>query len=143
MLRETLNLTRIKMRENCKAIVGNMMAVLSLVLLATGLSGCDDSFGDSSVASTELLLTVSLPDEASGSTLTDESLTVRNVATGRVEIYSSTSGISLLPGLYDLTYEAAMVLPSGAESTLRAAATSVRITETSVTICLEGYYNIE
>lgn len=143
MLRETLNLTRVEMTGNCKEIVRNTMALLSLILSAAGLSGCDDSFGDSSVASTELILTVALPDEASGSTLTDEALTVRNVATGREEIYSSTSGISLLPGLYDLTYEAVMVLPSGAESTLRAAATSVRITGVSAAICLEGYYNIE
>ncbi|MDE6322855.1 MAG: DUF4876 domain-containing protein [Paramuribaculum sp.] len=120
-----------------------IMSVIPVLVMAFCLTGCDDSFDDSSAASTELLLTVKLPDEAAGATLTDESLSVRNVSTGREQTYSYTEGIVLLPGLYDFTYEATLRLPSGAESTLRAAATSVRVLGSSAAICLEGYYNIE
>ena len=104
---------------------------------------CDDSFSDSAETSSELNVSISRPEEAADARVISETLTARNVSSGREQQYNTITGIQLLPGLYDLTYEAELELASGAHSTLRAAATSVQVTGSSTSVKLEGYNNIE
>jgi len=65
------------------------------------------------------------------------------VSSGLVTEFTDRTGITLLPGLYNINYTADVQLPSGARSTLRAARTSVPVTEGICSVTLEGYNNIE
>jgi len=127
-----------------KTFTANISAILLLVLSVLSLSSCDDSFEDAASGMVETIFVVDLPDDVSDADLKNEKLTLRNVSSGRVQEFSSTaSPVSLIPGLYDVTYEAEMELASGAVATLRAAATSVSVTAGNTKVELKGYSNIE
>lgn len=127
-----------------KTFTANISAILLLVLSVLSLSSCDDSFEDAASGMVETLFVVDLPEDVSDAALKNEKLTLRNVSSGRVQEFSSTaSPVSLIPGLYDVTYEAEMELASGAVATLRAAATSVSVTAGNTKVELKGYSNIE
>lgn len=127
-----------------KTFTANISAILLLVLSVLSLSSCDDSFEDAASGMVETLFVVDRPEDVSDAALKNEKLTLRNVSSGRVQEFSSTaSPVSLIPGLYDVTYEAEMELASGAVATLRAAATSVSVTAGNTKVELKGYSNIE
>ena len=105
---------------------------------------CDDSFSESGSASVAAKFVVTRQADASDAILLTERLSLRNVTSGQTEqFYSTASEITIVPGLYDVTYEAEIQLSSGAVSTLRAAATSVSIISNGQLVTLQGYSNIE
>lgn len=127
-----------------KTFTANISAILFFVLSVLTLSSCDDSFEDAASGMVETIFVVDLPKDVSDATLKNEKLTLRNVSSGRVQEFSSTaSPVLLIPGLYDVTYEAEMELASGAVATLRAAATSASVTAGNTKVELNGYSNIE
>lgn len=118
---------------------------LTLILIALmAATGCDDSFADSTTteATVDFIITTPEGNDAT-TTVNDGILTARNVSTGRQQHFSSLTGVSLLPGLYDFTYEAQIQLSSGATAMLRAAAKGVTVRAGHTSCTLEGYRNIE
>lgn len=126
-----------------KALRIDILSILTLLVSILTISACDDSFSDGDDATSTLNISVTRPAETADAQILSETLSVRNVASDRQQQFTSTSGVKLLPGLYDLSYEAELQLASGAHSTLRAAATSVQVTGSSTSVTLEGYNNIE
>lgn len=117
--------------------------LLSLICIFFFVS-CDDSFSESGSASVAAKFVVTRQADASDAILLTERLSLRNVTSGQTEqFYSTASEITIVPGLYDVTYEAEIQLSSGAVSTLRAAATSVSIISNGQLVTLQGYSNIE
>lgn len=117
--------------------------LLSLICIFFFVS-CDDSFSESGSASVAAKFVVTRQADASDAILLTERLSLRNVTSGQTEqFYSTVSEITIVPGLYDVTYEAEIQLSSGAVSTLRAAATSVSIISNGQLVTLQGYSNIE
>lgn len=117
--------------------------LLSLICIFFFVS-CDDSFSESGSASVAAKFVVTRQADASDAILLTERLSLRNVTSGQTEqFYSTASEITIVPGLYDVTYEAEIQLSLGAVSTLRAAATSVSIISNGQLVTLQGYSNIE
>ncbi len=114
----------------------------AFLMLTTAVTSCDSS-DDTPVEPVDVTMQITRPAETATATLLSEKLTMRNVTTDRTQEFTSLTGISVLPGLYDINYEAELQLESGAVTTLRAAATSVEVKATGSTISLEGYHNIE
>lgn len=123
--------------------ITKIILLAMLTALMPALTACDDSFAGADSAMTRLTVEVSRPSEALGATLLSQALTVRNVSTGNEQTFGSLVELSLLPGLYDMTYEAQIQLSTGAVSTLRAAATSVIVDGSTSTVMLQGYNNVE
>lgn len=109
----------------------NIFIPLLLTLL---LTACDDSLS-SSLTRHNVSVSVTLPDDISGESVSNPSVTFRNITSGTESRFEPAGDISLIPGLYDVAYEAAVMLPNGAEGTLRATQNSVTITS-DVTIHL-------
>lgn len=126
-----------------KTIIAKFNLIIVAVVLAIFAVSCDDSFENASLESTSVNLAVSRPADAADATVKEEKVTFRNVSSGNSSVFTDFTDIKLIPGLYNVQYEATLLLPSGAESTLRAAATSVQVTGSAVTVSLEGYNNIE
>lgn len=123
--------------------ITKIILLAMLTALMPALNACDDSFASAESAMTQLTVEVSRPSEAVGATLLSQTLTVRNVSSGNEQTFGYLEGLNLLPGLYDMTYEAQIQLSTGAVSTLRAAATSVVVDGSTSTVMLQGYNNVE
>lgn len=126
-----------------KKIISKLNLVIVVTVLALVGAACDDSFENESLESTSVNLTVNRPADAADAVVKEEKVTFRNVSSGNSSVFTNFTEIRLIPGLYDVQYEATLLLPSGAESTLRASAASVQVTGSTVTVTLEGYNNIE
>lgn len=73
--------------------------------------------------------------------VSDEKLTFTNVTTQTSEDFTSTASISLLPGLYDLSYSATTELHDGVTADVRASERSITVKEGS-TINLSAFVNV-
>lgn len=118
-----------------------MKYLILLLLPLFLLSSCDDSL-TSSLTHYDVDIMVSLPDEISPETVSDATLTFRNISSGTEQRFTPGSDISVIPGLYDVDYEAKGILTNGAESRLRATLRSVNITS-SVSLTLEPFSCVE
>lgn len=87
------------------------MKIIRLLLMATlisaTLSACDDKLADS-VTDIEPIITISMPDDMQNASIVDEKIQVTNVSTRQTATYSSRSGIKLITGLYDISYDASV-----------------------------------
>ena len=97
-----------------KTLKSKLLSLLVAAMCVAAFPACDDSFSDSAETSSELNVSISRPEEAADARVISETLTARNVSSGREQQYNTITGIQLLPGLYDLTYEAELELASGA-----------------------------
>lgn len=116
------------------------MAVL--LMSATAVS-CSDSPGGDVVETVPVSVTIEHPADMADATLVSEEYTFTNVNTAQVTRVSSADDLNLEAGLYDIMYQGQYKTANGVELTLRAAATSVTITESARTIVLKAYANIE
>lgn len=111
------------------------------------LNSCDDKLSD--VASSTLLpvhLNITMPTDLDGvatGELSNETFEVKNVTTGRVETFTSRNDIKLKPGLYDVTYNAVIIVVDDKGKTvsrnLQAFAQGVEISAENSTINLNTY----
>ncbi len=118
------------------------LTILTTILVVL-FSSCDEKFADTSSSTCNVVVNLTTPDDLSGATILNESISFRNVATNQTSTFTSLSSISLISGLYDVSYVAEIQLESGAISTMRASQTSVEITNAQTSITLSTYYNIE
>lgn len=116
-------------------------ALLSLLILMM-LSACDDSF-DSAEDAAEVLVALDFGSEdIDADKIENPSFSFRNVSNGVTSIYSPGESVSLMPGLYDVSYSAGYTLPNGAKASLKALSQSVTIARGRNNITLYPYRNI-
>ncbi|MDE6491174.1 MAG: DUF4876 domain-containing protein [Muribaculaceae bacterium] len=111
----------------------NYMLILA-VAAASALTACSDN--DDTIEYLPAGVTIELPSDAQGYNLTDEKLTFTNVSTGAVSTFGSTGDVNVIPGIYDITYEAKAVTPEGATLTFRGRVASVNITAAGQSISI-------
>ena len=120
-----------------------IMNYVSAAILLLGMGACSDSPGPDAIENVEVGLSVERPADMADATIVSEEYTLRNVNTGEVRRFASVTSVSVEPGLYDIQYEAELLLANGATAQMRASATSVTIKEGSAPIVLRGYANVE
>lgn len=111
----------------------NHLLILT-VAAAAALTACSDN--DDTIEYLPAGVTVELPADARDYSLTDEKLTFTNVSTGAVSSFGSAGEVSVIPGIYDITYEAHAVTPEGASLTFRGRVASVNITSAGQSISI-------
>ena len=115
-------------------IIASLIAVLSFTACNGSLSG--------SLSRGNVCVNVILPDGLDEESVTEQSCAFRNISSGTTSRFIATDNIELLPGLYDLDYEAKATLPNGAITTLRASVRSVQVTA-SVNISFTPFSCVE
>ena len=80
------------------------------MLIAATLTACDDKLADS-VTTIAPTVSVNLPQDLQGATITNEQIQVNNVSTKQTATFTSRADIKLLTGLYDISYDADASLP--------------------------------
>lgn len=117
---------------------------LSILTLSTiMLCSCDDSLKDSMQTQSSVSVNIIMPSDAENAAISDEKYSFKNISNGQTSEFTYPTGIQLLPGLYDISYNATAELSSGAKSTIRAFRQSVQINSGECNITLEAYNNIE
>lgn len=116
---------------------------MAIMLMSVTAVSCSDSPGGDAVESVPVSITIEHPADMADATLVSEEYTFTNVNTSQVTRVSSADDLNLEAGLYDIMYQGQYKTANGVELTLRAAATSVTITESARTIVLKAYANIE
>lgn len=118
--------------------------LLLIIAAAISLTACDDPLTASDAAKrTPVSIELTLPELPDKAEVVDESLSFRNISSGRTYEFSRKSEIELIPGLYDVSYSARVFASGAATTTLRANAQSVSISGSSAVIALTAYNNIE
>jgi hypothetical protein len=117
--------------------------LLFSIFLQLAVSSCDEKFADVSSSNCNVSVNIIAPDDMTDATIVSETITFRNVSSGKTSDFASLNSIVLIAGLYDVSYTADVELASGAHSTMRAAQTSVSITDVNTSISLSAYNNIE
>lgn len=113
-----------------------------IVIAALLMCGCDDKL-ESSIELYEVTVDIEMPSDVQGMTLTNEVYTFKNVSTGRTASFSSSDGIRVMVGLYDVTYTAEAQLPNGMVSTVRAFRQSVLVTGNNSVVTMTAYNSME
>lgn len=116
------------------------IALLWLAAASISLTSCDDDPGVQNVGVTIML---TLPSDVDATAITDAQYTFHNISSGTDYTFGKDDALSILPGLYDVSYEAHYTLANGNTATLRANAQSVNILNGQTSIPLSAYANIE
>lgn len=119
---------------------GKMILPVASALITLLSGGCDDSL-DSGLPSARVEIEVVLPDNVSGN-VTEQRFTFLNVSNGTSSSFLAGETVSLLPGLYDVSYSATTLLPNGTSADLKALRQSVTLSEGENRMILEPYVNI-
>ena len=101
--------------------ISNLIFTLLTICFSITFSGCDDRLSDNGVTQSEVTVLISRPAEAADANVLDETYSFRNVSSSRVSEFHNGEPITLIPGLYDVTYTAEIELPNGACEPLRQA----------------------
>ncbi|MBP3738121.1 MAG: DUF4876 domain-containing protein [Muribaculaceae bacterium] len=121
----------------------NLLLKTILVLLAAlALTACDDTL-DNAPMRYAPVITVTLPDELAGGTITSEKWQVKNVTTGSTITYSSCNDIEVKAGLYDILYDATLTLNGNDTHHITAYLQSVEVTRPSQAINMRAFENLE
>lgn len=106
------------------------------MLLMTALCACDDSLGG---AIDRVEVEVDVTTDSNIKSKSDEAIEFRNIASGRVARFAPGEPIMLITGMYDVSYSASAMLENGAQSMLRANASSVIIDKAHRSVTLTAY----
>ena len=120
-----------------------LIKILFTVMATVILTGCDDALTSTEVNRTAVEVNITLPALPDGSEVVDETVTFRNVSSNMSYEYTPNSEITLLPGLYNVSYTARVFHSGTATTSLRANASSVNITGSHSEIDLTAYNNID
>lgn len=107
-------------------------------IIASCASSCDDTLSGA-INTTEVTVSITIPSDAVAVEAGSERISFRNVASGLTYSYVPNESIMLIPGMYDVAYEAAATLANGASSTLRALRQSVIVGGAACRLELEAY----
>lgn len=123
-----------------------LSAIMSLVALTATVIlpvSCDDPLTSGEAARTSVTVNVTLPSLPEGAVIADRLFTFKSISSGRSYEFTPGGDISLIPGLYDVSYSARVFVGGSPRTTLRASLASVRVTGDSVSLTLEAYNNPE
>lgn len=120
-----------------------LMATVAIFFTGALITGCADTVPEDSVPEIKPMVSVERPEDAMDAEIISEKYVFHNVSTGADSEFTDGAAIKVEPGLYNISYEAQLLTPEGATTTLRASQTSVNITSENVSIILKGYSNIE
>lgn len=116
---------------------------LTLTCVLT-LAACDDPLTTSDTARlTAVIIDISLPDLPEGAEVADERVTFSNLNSGQSSTFLPDAGISVLPGVYDVSYSARVFTPGAATTNLRANVQSVSISSATARVELNPYNCID
>lgn len=117
-----------------------ILVMASCSLLATSCSDDDPK----TPAAQAVSVTVEKPADAEAYTVLSEQILFHNISTGTDETFTTLNDISLIPGLYDVTYTAEVEMASNAaKAQIRANASSVQVESGKpLDIRLTSYLNI-
>ncbi len=116
-----------------------LTALISLV----GMTSCDEDLSSGESNRTSVVVNLIMPELPQGAEIVDRLYTFTNVSSGKTYEFSMNAEISLIPGLYNVSFTARVFTSGAATTALRANKSSVNITGQSVSIELSAYNNIE
>lgn len=121
-----------------------MKCLIISVLVMVSLTSCRDTLSGLSGATSGA--EVSVEFEANGNIdfegLIDPVYTFRNIANNRSSRFSSLDGLSLIPGLYDISFEGKLKNDLGVVSSVRASKQSVQLVDGLNSLTLQAYCNV-
>ena len=117
------------------------MTVATVIMAIT--AGCADDMNSGELARTVVHVTVNMPELPAGADVVDRTYTFRNVSSDKTTQYVPGSDIELIPGLYDASFSARVLVPGAAETTLRANLSSINIAGAETEVVLKAYNNRE
>ncbi len=119
-----------------------LIFILNILVLV--ITGCEDPLGkDGTTPQTQLDIELLLPELPQGSTVMNPQISVFNISTQTSTLYAPDAAISLLPGLYDISYSAVVNNPGKSPSTLRGKISAVQISGAAESVAIRVYNNIE
>ncbi len=111
------------------------------LLLAAVTASCDDKFNDTD-GQVAASISVAMPQGLENATVQSEQIAFKDVSTSRTVTFSSVKGINLPAGLYDVTYDAEVSVPTDSTPVTRhikAYSPSVQLTQSNFTFKLDAY----
>ncbi len=123
-----------------QTILSSLLLALASPGLVT-LTSCDDSL-ESSLTRADVEVALTLPEDVQPSDVTNERYAFKNVSTGTTSTFLPSETISLLPGLYDVSYTASAPLHNGLTAELKAMRQSVVLGEGANRIVLSPVCNL-
>lgn len=115
--------------------------LIAAAVLVAGFASCDDSL-EAGMPNAEVTVNVALPEGIEAEELTEARYTFKNISNGQTKEFGDGETMNMLPGLYDISYEAKHKLENGLEATLRAVKTSVTLTEGENRVTLEPFQTL-
>lgn len=128
--------TKKKMNRYNTGIAASLAAILII------MAGCDDSL-ESGLPQSRIEILVNLPESVDRTSVIDAQYTFKNISNGTVTTYLEGETMSVLPGLYDVSYSATTILPNGNQAMLKALRQSVNIGQGEIRIALSPFMNME
>lgn len=120
-----------------------ILTLLIVVATLLAVTSCSDDITSGGQNRTAVTVDVEMPELPDGALVTDRMLTFTNVSSGQFSQFTPDAPISLLPGLYDVSFTANVHVDGGTDTTLRANASSVNITGSQAVVSLKAYNNLE
>jgi len=117
-----------------------MKQILFLLALVLFVTSCDDKLDEGLAYYTPDII-VTMPDGLQDATIANQQLEVKDVSTGRKVTYSDLGDVMLKTGLYDMGYEADVVL-EGVTRHLTAYVQSVQISASSQSVTLSAFESL-
>ncbi len=126
-----------------RTLAGSLMTAL-LAIVAITATSCDDKLSDTGTVTPTI--SVTMPDGLEKATVVSEKLQVKDVSSGRTTTYDTSKGLALAEGLYDLTYDAEISVPTDstpATKHVKAYSPSVKLVTGNTEVKLEAYEDVE
>lgn len=113
------------------------LSKLKIIFFCLIPASCDDTLSGS-LNLVETKVEITAPADIEIVTKSNEAVSFRNISTGRTSVYATDDRIDLIPGLYDVSYEADVVLGNGATACLHALRSGIVI-KSPQTVRLDAY----
>ncbi len=115
--------------------------IVSALLSAT-LYSCDDTLGEGSAYSSGVTVELEMPDGIDPGSVSSAVISMYNLSNGQTSEFYAGETINVIPGIYDVTYSASVLLANGVTSELKAVRRSVTVTGSNTVIVLKPFNNI-
>lgn len=120
-----------------------LISGVAMTALLPAVSSCDDRLSDITVNQTPVTVIIEMPEEAQQGKKITETYKFSNISTGQEQKFTTSERISLIPGLYDFSYEARFIISDGREMQLRGKKSSVTVTGNPMTLEVEAFCSVE
>lgn len=126
-----------------KALQTRKSAVCAACIAILTFSSCSDNNDVKEIAKTPVTVNVTLPSEAQQGTVGNEQFLFTNITTGEQSSYTEASEISLIPGYYDLAYNAELLTTEDVWMSIRGVASGITVGKDPVVIPMDAFCMIE